>query len=139
MTKPLTKSLALERLTALAQRFKVPVPRLEWSQRARYGQYILSETTALNPVTQNPVPLTRIRLGANLTTGSENALLHEFAHHVAYTRHGWLRGKKAHGALYTEILIDVVQAWYGDLAKYPWHREYKQVYDYVRSQARRAA
>jgi hypothetical protein len=121
----MTKAEANQALVVLSKEFNVPVPELHWLSRLERGAYAWTSLGRMY-----------VALGPTTLTGTEVSLLHEFSHHVACCRHGWLSGKDAHGPKFTDILIDVVWQWFGTLSKYPWHQEYKQVYDYVLSLAK---
>jgi len=53
----------------------------------------------------------------------ENTLLHEFAHHLHWTR----TGVANHNADFHRALTDVAGAWYGNPADYCWGLEYARL------------
>lgn len=105
----LTKNEAAEMLTILAVYFSLPVPHLRWTERARRAWAYPIEGI--------------IVAGPRVWLGTTNALLHEFAHLLAYSR----TKKHGHGKGFIDALHDVATAWHGDPARYAWTLEYKTV------------
>lgn len=64
-------------------------------------------------------------------------VLHEFSHYVFHARKDFAKDRGQydwHGALFTSILIEVSEFWYGDPTRYGWKREYAQVRRRARKQ-----
>jgi hypothetical protein len=60
----------------------------------------------------------------------ENTLLHEFSHILCYHKHGRIKHglkKIIHGQEFRLCLIEVIKAWYNDIDKYQWNKEYKAI------------
>lgn len=65
----------------------------------------------------------------------EMTVLHEFSHYVFHARMGFGKDRKQwdwHGPMFTSILIEVSEFWYGDPTQYGWKREYARVKSYAR-------
>lgn len=107
---------AKEIITLLSKEFKVRPPKLEMI-RGKRSWY------------RSRKKLISFGVGWENHFTRENVLLHEFAHHLEYCRNGGqLADKKsAHSAYFVKCLIEVVEYYYGDLSKYAWDKEYKQV------------
>lgn len=97
---------ATEAIVLLCREFDIEAPVISWSGRAKRGRYYSKHQ--------------RIALGPNCWRGVEYSMLHEFAHHLQYTR-----GGKMHDEKFWTALRDVTTAWFGNPAKYHWHSEYK--------------
>ena len=115
-------------LTLLSTEFKVDAPKFRVSDRIHHAVYSPTKALITLPV----------RHGYGTTT--ENSTLHEFAHHLNYRRHILefremrLNGKNFphHGIRFQETLEEVIMAWYKDIHKYQWNKEYDSVADRYR-------
>lgn len=99
-------------------RLRVRKIALRWSDRPRAGR-----------AHRNPP---YIAIGPNCWRGVEAAMVHEFAHHLAWVRGGEHRHDSA---AFIAALEDVVTAWYGSLEAYPWTTEYKTIARYAAGRA----
>jgi hypothetical protein len=63
-----------------------------------------------------------ITIGPHCGPDVENGLLHEFAHHLSWLRHG---RRVHHQAPYWPALEEVTRVYYGHPPHYPWELEYK--------------
>lgn len=104
-----TEKDARSMLVALATVFKVPVPKLRWSERKRKRSHYRPD-------------LQRITTGPNVWTGPATALVHEFAHHLQHS----MKLGGHHDDRFWQILWMVADVWYpGGAKEYPWYLEYK--------------
>lgn len=104
----LLRADAEELIEILSAHFEVPVPTLRWSQRSVRGYAYYTRWL--------------IAAGPLVWRGTTNCLLHEFAHLLAYRRYG--KDGEGHKRRFIETLIEVVEAWHGDVTKYGWGTEY---------------
>ena len=107
----MTREEATEALALLAAEFGIAKPSLSWSERTRNGRAHPQEN--------------RIAIGPLAWTGTLHALLHEFAHILAYRRYAC----SGHDERFMRALLDTVTAWFGadGVSKYAWFTEYKRV------------
>jgi hypothetical protein len=109
-----------EMISLLATEFKISEPFLVFT-RSTTGSYLPRSN--------------RIKVGMRSWREIENLILHEFAHALTDFRYGRIRrtpyGKTIwHGPEFTRCLIEIINAWYGDQAKYSWNTEYKSLQAY---------
>lgn len=107
----MTREEATEAITLLAKEFRIQRPRLFWTRkasrgRARYRKYVITS-------------------GPNCWRGTEQSLIHEFAHMLTYKRYG--AHVAQHGEEFRYCLWHVVIAWFGNPSRYAWDNEYKRV------------
>src|SRR3970040_961429 len=101
-----------EIITLLSDAMKVRKPKWEWCER-RVSQYRIREET--------------IRLSRRDWHGIEDALLHEFAHHVT-----WVRNRTCyHDLWFCQALAEAVELWYSNVKRYGWNKEYATVQAYA--------
>src|SRR3990167_6450170 len=105
---------AFASIEALSLHFSIEAPALKWTHTRR-GHYTFQH--------HKPPEASTIKLGPGCWRGIEAALVHEFAHHLDFSR----RGHSDHSAPFQAALVEVVQAWYGRQDLYPWAQEYKTV------------
>jgi hypothetical protein len=110
----LTEQEARWTLWYLATKFEVAPPALRWRMKALRPRY-------------NPEQAL-ITIGPYCQPDVESGLLHEFAHHLSWLRHG---RRVHHQAPYWRILEEVTRVYYGHPAHYPWGLEYKRGQRYV--------
>jgi predicted SprT family Zn-dependent metalloprotease len=115
MNQKMTKPDVLEAVLLLASEFNIPTPSLKWNERTRNG--------VANPRKNS------ISLGHLAWRGVQDCMLHEFAHILAFQRHGKV---KNHGKEFKTCLEEVIIAWLGDVRKYGWKTEYKYVVEHGR-------
>lgn len=65
--------------------------------------------------------------------GTENSMVHEFAHHLVNVRSPRAR---PHGSEFIRALAEVSAAWYGDIHQYDWKTEYKSVKSWYEKKVR---
>ena len=120
------KKQAEEMISILTAEFHILKPKVEFSNIANVGRY-------------SP-RLHRIHIGLRCWFGTENLILHEFAHALAYTRYGIIKNSKYrtewHGPKFAQCLIEIINAWYGNQEKYCWQKEYKRLQTYGPTKAR---
>ena len=114
------KTQIQEMVALLAAEFKIGEPKLVFT-RSRIGSYAPWSN--------------RIKIGLKSWRGIENLILHEFAHALTDFRYGRIRrtpyGKAIwHGPEFAKCLIEIINAWYGDQAKYDWDTEYRSLRAY---------
>ena len=104
---------AWDALSVLAGHFGTSEPKLIFG-RTRRGWY--------RPANRRTGAPARISLHSTPIGGwsISNTLVHEFAHHLHWTR----TGDCNHNADFHRALTDVAAAWYGNPAEYCWHLEY---------------
>lgn len=103
-----------ESLTALSRHFGTTEPKLIFG-RTRRGWYRWANRSR---------PASISLPSAAYGGGSiEATLVHEFAHHLQHTRHGYT----CHDNLFRQVLTEVAAEWYGNPAEYPWHLEYASI------------
>lgn len=105
---------AQEMLWALSAHFKVSTPKLIFG-RTRRGWFRVNRYTGEKSVSVHSSPVGGWSIA--------NTLIHEFAHHLDYSR----RGKTFHDKPFWEALTEVAAAWYGNPAEYCWHLEYATI------------
>lgn len=103
----LTKTDAMKILADLSAAFHVPPPRLQWAVRAKNGRWWPN----------------LIQLGPRLWRG-QDAVLHEFAHHLAWCR---VHYDCNHQKDFQLALWDVASTFYGDGFRYAWSTEYRSL------------
>lgn len=64
-------------------------------------------------------------MGRKIRAGNQQALLHEFAHHLTVIRGGV--HYYYHREPFVSCLIEITTFWYGDPEKYNWEEEYFSV------------
>jgi len=107
----------------LSKHFRTPPPRVrtihdddDLEFNGRYGAYVPEDQTI------------------HLCTGAQRyVVLHEFAHHLRFMRHGEIKQRKniidirlAHGRNYYRALVDTLKA--SNTKQYPWAGDYHHLW-----------
>lgn len=107
----------------LTRNFGVKTPSLIFNPNSIFSYYTYKNRT--------------ITLGAcHPYVKSEDVVLHEFAHHLAYAYEStstwkWRGNIRGHGLMFQTCLRDVAFMWYKDVRLYDWKTEYSRVVTYA--------